>query len=124
MIWSDMLFCLAARNNSLQGYYDVESNPANTEFGDLMPADLELVYWDYYHTTSEIYRQKVQQHRELGCEPWMAGGAWTWNRFWCALPFTFETSRACLNATKFRDTGGVKNAMITIWGDEGNECDM
>jgi hypothetical protein len=39
------------------------------------------------------------------------------------LPFTFQTIRASTLAAKNKDTG-VKNAFITIWGDEGNECDM
>lgn len=49
--------------------------------------------------------------------------AWTWNRFWCALPLTFATIQAACQASK-RKEGGVKNMMITIWGDEGHECDM
>jgi hypothetical protein len=51
------------------------------------------------------------------------GAAWTWSRFWTALPFTFQTIRASTLAAKNKETG-VKNAFITIWGDEGNECDM
>lgn len=53
----------------------------------------------------------------------MASGIWTWSRFWTALPFTFETVRASMKASK-GNALGVKHAITTIWGDEGNECDM
>ncbi|CAO3600655.1 unnamed protein product [Absidia cylindrospora] len=124
MIWSDMLFCLAAKSNSLQGYYDQGNNPATPELVEIMPSDIDLVFWDYYHTGEEVYEQKLQQHRDLGCsQPWLASASWTWSRFWTALPFTFQTVRASTLAAKNKNTG-VKNAFITIWGDEGNECDI
>ncbi|CAO3685673.1 unnamed protein product [Umbelopsis vinacea] len=125
MIWSDMLFCLAAKNNSLQGYYDTESNPANLpEVAEKMPPNTELIFWDYYHTNADLYVEKLKQHRDLGCQqPWMATGVWTWSRFWAALPFTFDSVRASTITAKNQQTG-VRNGFITVWGDDGNECDM
>ncbi|KAG0208861.1 hypothetical protein BGX33_006007 [Mortierella sp. NVP41] len=129
MIWSDMLFTLANKNNSLAGYYD----GGTPQLTDNLPPDIDLVYWDYYHTASESYANKIEQHRELGCpNPWVATAAWTWNRFWCALPFSFATIQASCQASKLDSkpdaqgvqTKNVKNMMITIWGDEGHECDM
>ncbi|KAF9378225.1 hypothetical protein CPC16_011416 [Podila verticillata] len=115
MIWSD-----TSKNNSLAGYYD----GGTPQLTDHLPPDIDLVYWDYYHTSSTSYATKIEQHRELGCaNPWVATAAWTWNRFWCALPLTFATIQAACQASKRKD-GGVKNMMITIWGDEGHECDM
>ncbi|KAI9305224.1 glycoside hydrolase superfamily [Cunninghamella echinulata] len=125
MIWSDMLFCLAAKNNSLQGYYDQDNNPANSgELVESMPSDIDLVFWDYYHTNQDVYEHKLRQHRDLGCnQVWLANGAWSWSRFWTALPFTFQSIRASVLAAKNKNTP-VKNSFITIWGDEGNECDI
>ncbi|WAR62233.1 hypothetical protein PtB15_14B328 [Puccinia triticina] len=123
MIWSDMLFCLAAKNNSLGGYYD-SSNPATPELVQSIPPEIELVYWDYYHTTSAPYVNKINQHRDLNFKsPAMASGIWTWSRFWTALPFTIETITASMKAIK-NPQSGVKHALTTIWGDEGNECDI
>ncbi|KAJ2363900.1 hypothetical protein H4S01_004056, partial [Coemansia sp. RSA 2610] len=69
MIWSDMLFCLAAKNNALYAYYDQTNNPAEAlRKVEGIPPDMDLVFWDYYHTLPEIYARKIQQHRELGCE--------------------------------------------------------
>lgn len=120
-----VLFCLAAKNNSLQGYYDTESNPANLpEVAEKMPPNTELIFWDYYHTNADLYVEKLKQHRDLGCQqPWMATGVWTWSRFWAALPFTFDSVRASTITAKNQQTG-VRNGFITVWGDDGNECDM
>ncbi|KAJ2160347.1 hypothetical protein GGF46_002340 [Coemansia sp. RSA 552] len=121
MIWSDMLFCLAAKSNALYAYYD-QANAADGLRG--IPPDVDLVFWDYYHTQPDIYTRKIQQHRELGCaSPWVAAGAWTWSRLWCYLPFSFESTRASLAAAKSADAR-VQSFMLTIWGDEGNECDF
>lgn len=60
---------LASKNNSLAGYYD-GGTPQLTEH---LPPDIDLVYWDYYHTSSASYAAKIEQHRELGCaNPWVA----------------------------------------------------
>ncbi|KAJ3087438.1 hypothetical protein HK102_011102 [Quaeritorhiza haematococci] len=120
MIWSDMLFTLASKNNTLQGYYD-NDNHIPAEVSNRMPSDIDLVYWDYYHTHMDVYSRKIRQHRELGHEPWVAGGIWTWNRFFTALPFTLEASKACLMACK---ADNVRNVFVTTWGDDGNECDI
>jgi len=103
MIWSDMLFCLPIGNNSLNGYYDGNNGVGEVEG---IPENVELVYWDYYHTSVESYERRIENHWELGRKsPWMAAGSWTWSRFWTALPFTFATCRASLNASKKKESG-------------------
>ncbi|KAJ3127685.1 hypothetical protein HK098_005921 [Nowakowskiella sp. JEL0407] len=118
MVWSDMLFTLAAKNSSLQTYYE-QTAPMDLLPG--IPPDIDLVYWDYYHTDADVYTRKIEQHREMNFEPWVAGGIWTWNRLYTALPFTLQTSRACLSASKL---SRIKNIFVTTWGDDGNECDI
>ncbi|KAI0226417.1 hypothetical protein L0F63_002212 [Massospora cicadina] len=123
MIWSDMLFCVGAKSMSLASYYDANSRPAAIHLDPGNEAELELVFWDYYHTSPDIYLQKLRNHRELGCaSPWMAAGAWTWSRFWCAMQFSIKAVQACLQASK-DPVDGVRNFMLTVWGDEGAECD-
>ncbi|KAH8927047.1 glycoside hydrolase family 20 protein [Atractiella rhizophila] len=122
MIWSDMLFCFAAKNLSLSAYYDA-NNPTTEQMTENLPDEVEYVYWDYYHTLPQGYSNKIRHHWELsGKAPWVATGIWTWSRFWTGLPFTFSTIKACLNACK--RGSGVKHTMATIWGDEGNEYDV
>lgn len=121
MIWSDMLFCLSARNNSLVGYYDSDQPIDGKQQG--IPASCSLVYWDYYHTSATSYEKRIKNHEELrGASPWLAAGSWTWSRFWTALPFTFQTISANLKAAK--NSAGIKHVFLTIWGDEGNEVDL
>ncbi|KNZ55090.1 hypothetical protein VP01_276g10 [Puccinia sorghi] len=129
MIWSDSksLSFLSSffwiDNNSLGGYYD-SSSPVTPELVQSIPPEIELIYWDYYHTTPAPYINKINQHRDLNHKsPAMASGIWTWSRFWTALPFSMETIAASMAAIKDPQSG-VKHALTTIWGDEGNECDM
>ncbi|GAA5981363.1 hypothetical protein JCM11641_005295 [Rhodosporidiobolus odoratus] len=123
MIWSDMLFCLPAKNNALSGYYDPNS-VVTEELANSIPDEVGTVFWDYYHTDSRPYTAKIAQHWQLaGKAPFMASGVWTWSRFWTALPFTFATVRASMKASKDANAG-VKHVMTTIWGDEGNEHDL
>ncbi|KAJ2778231.1 hypothetical protein GGI15_004076 [Coemansia interrupta] len=118
MIWSDMLFCLAAKSNALYAYYDASTQPPPS----CMPEGVDLVFWDYYHTAPDVYACKIRQHREItGSAPWVAGGAWTWSRMWCHLPFSLASTRASLAAAK---QARAPAYMLTIWGDEGNECDF
>ncbi|TKY84636.1 hypothetical protein EX895_006538 [Sporisorium graminicola] len=121
MIWSDMLFCLSARNNSLVGYYD-SAQPIDVKQQGIPPS-VDLVYWDYYHTSATSYEKRIKNHEDLrGASPWLAAGSWTWSRFWTALPFTFQTISANLRAAK--NSPGVRHVFLTIWGDEGNEVDL
>lgn len=73
LILTNPFMTKAAKNNSLQGYYDESNNPATPELVENMPQNMKLIFWDYYHTTSDIYSQKIQQHRQMGCQdPWVA----------------------------------------------------
>lgn len=126
-IWSDMIFAVSGGDYSLKGYYETS---APLEMCSKLPKNVNLVYWDYYHTKSEDYSRKISDHRDLGFEPWVAGGIWTWNRFVVSLPFTFEASKALFAACKEQK---IRNVFATVWyfffclnqrGDDGNEYDF
>lgn len=117
MIWSDMYFRLGSKTND---YYDRACKiPRKVVSG--IPRDVDLVYWDYYHTDVEFYEEWIDRHRDLGSEPVMAGGIWTWNRFWAALPFSITTTAAAMRACKNKK---LRQAFVTMWGDDGMECDL
>ena len=117
IIWSDMYFRLGSKNNL---YYDVRSRiPADVARS--IPKDVQLAYWDYYHTESDFYVEWIKRHRALGFEPLVAGGVWTWSHFWAALPFSFTTTDACLRACKAQK---IREVFATLWGDDGMECDI
>ena len=117
MIWSDMYFRLGSATNN---YYDPESVIPEDAVA-AVPAGVELVYWDYYHRDADFYREWIDRHRQMGKEPIMAGGVWTWNRLWAALPFSFVTTEACMTACREK---GLQEVFVTLWGDDGGECDV
>ncbi|EIQ00529.1 N-acetyl-beta-hexosaminidase [Opitutaceae bacterium TAV1] len=117
MIWSDMYFRLGSRTN---GYYD-RASVVPPEAAARVPADVQLVYWDYYHTDPEFYDDWIARHRAMGKEPVFAGGVWTWNRPWAALPHSFATLRAGMQSAR---ANGLREAFVTLWGDDGMECDV
>lgn len=87
-----MLFCLAAKNNSLVGYYDQANNPATPELVASMPPNAKLIFWDYYHTSPDIYSQKIQQHREMGCpDPWIASKVLSKKKLFCQYKYVVKT---------------------------------
>ncbi|MBI3832313.1 MAG: beta-N-acetylhexosaminidase [Planctomycetes bacterium] len=117
MIWSDMYFRLGSKSHD---YYDKDWS-ITPEIVARIPKDVQLVYWDYYHLEQSFYEEWIERHRKLGSEPLMAGGVWTWNHLWAALPFSFATTEACLRACKVK---GLREAFATMWGDDGMECDV
>jgi hexosaminidase len=117
MIWSDMFFRLGSKTNE---YYDLDS-VITPEVAAQVPADVQLVYWDYYHTDRAFYDDWIARHRAMGKEPLFAAGVWTWGRPWAALPHSIATLRAGM--TSARDNH-IREAFLTMWGDDGMECDL
>ena len=117
LIWSDMFFRLGSRDNE---YYDLDAKiPPGV--AERIPANVDLVYWDYYHTDPAFYDEWIRRHRALGAEPVFAGGIWTWNRFWATLPTSFATLRAGVGSAR---RAGLKDAFAALWGDDGMECNL
>lgn len=117
MIWSDMYFMLGSKS----GRYRDPDWSVSDEVVAGIPKDVQLVYWDYYSQNQAHYEQFIEYHRRLGSTPLVAGGVWTWTRLWTALPWTFTATDACLNACKAK---GVREVFVTLWGDDGMECDI
>lgn len=117
MIWSDMFFRLGSTTNE---YYDRDS-VITPEVAAQVPADVQLVYWDYYHTDRAFYDDWIARHRAMGKEPLFAAGVWTWGRPWAALPHSIATLRAGMTSAR---ENRVREAFLTMWGDDGMECDL
>lgn len=115
MIWSDMFFRMT---NPGHVYYDLESPfPAGIE-KEIDP-DTILVYWDYYHRDRESYTKMIARHRELGKEPLMASGIWTWSRMWYDHRKTMETAIPCIEVCREEK---ITELSFTMWGDDGAYC--
>lgn len=117
MIWSDMFFRMGSATGS---YYD----PASVIPDDVrraIPRDVTLVYWDYEHDQSSFYADWIARHRDLGFEPVMASGIWTWGgHLWYGHERTDANLPPCVRACK---ESGLKEIFFTMWGDDGAYCE-
>lgn len=113
MMWSDMFFRLVNGG----AYSPVENFPP--ELKDNVPSELSLVYWDYYSESFEKYISMIDSHKKLTDKVWFAGGAWCWGNF---APHCIVSDRRNDIAIKACIERGVKNAFLTMWGDNGGEC--
>lgn len=116
MIWSDMYFRLGCESGE---YYDPKTTIPKSVIRKI-PAEVELVYWDYYHDNVAFYLDWIARHRALGREPLMASGIWTWNRYWYDYRHTEANAGACVRACY---QAGLKELIFTMWGDNGAYCD-
>ena len=113
-IWSDMFFRLANKGQ----YYGKEIKIPERVIA-AVPKNAELCYWDYYGNTEGEYDEMFRSHEAFGRELWFAGGAWCWSGF---AP---QNTMSLINtecAMKQVIKHGVKNVIITMWGDNGNDC--
>lgn len=115
IIWSDMYFRLG---NKTQTYYDLNTNIPQ-EVRDRIPRNVQLCYWDYYNTDTNFYEKFIGLHRELGFDPVMGSGVWTWSRFWYDHVQTARTVVPCIQACR---RTGLKELFFTMWGDNGGYC--
>jgi hypothetical protein len=116
MIWSDMYFRLGSSRGD---YYDEHAQIPEVVIQEI--PDVELVYWDYYHTDPAFYQKFFHKHQNLKPNPIFAGGAWTWNGIAPNYGKAIATSEAALKACK---SEGIKEVVVTMWGDNGAETPL
>lgn len=116
MMWSDMFFRLASAGE----YYDVDS-PISTEIVKLIPDDVTLIYWDYYSETKDKYNGMLRKHKQLSDNIGFAGGAWKWMGF---APNNEFSRKVSLLAHDSCVKHGVKDVLVTAWGDNGAEASI
>ncbi len=117
MLWSDMYFRMGSKTGD---YYDRQS-VIPPEVRDAIPSEARLVYWDYYHDDKQFYVDFIRRHVELGCQPVMASGIWTWRRqLWYDPAKTQMTVKPCLAACRQEK---VDEVFFTLWGDDGTYCE-
>jgi hexosaminidase len=117
MTSGDMYFRFGSKDN---WYYDFDS-VIPREVAEQIPPEMQLVYWDYYHTDAAFYEEWIERHRAIGKEPVISGGVWTWSHLWAHLPFSMATTDALMKASKAK---GVRENVGCLWGDDGMECDV
>lgn len=113
MMWSDMFFSLTSND-----YYQ-ENNQIPQHILDEIPADINLIYWDYYHLDYDSYNSMLKKHSAFNNNIYFAGGAWKWIGFAPDNRYSIEASKQAFQACF---DNHVKNIIITGWGDNGAEC--
>mgnify|MGYP003291004814 CR=1 FL=1 len=114
MIWSDMFFRLNDKNEE---YYRNSPLPESTL--KLIPKDVELVYWDYYHSDKKIYDNMICYHKDTKLPIYFAGGAWRWKGFTPSIRGSIKNTIAAMSSCI---ENKLNNVFVTAWGDNGNEC--
>lgn len=114
LMWSDMFFRLASG-----GKYYASDVMFKDEIRSMIPDNVELVYWDYYHTEKPDYDGMIEAHENLQPGTWFAGGLWSWTGFAPHNGFSIAATKAALKSCLEH---GVQNVFLTLWGDDGAEC--
>lgn len=117
MIWSDMFFKLV--NNDVS-YYEAKDLPE--ELLAKVPEGVDLVYWNYYSLSEDVYVNNCNSHLKFRNNPTLfAGGAWKWGGFAPLLEHSMKVSRMALDACR---KTGVKEVFVTLWGDNGADASV
>lgn len=115
IIWSDMFFRLAFNGS----YYPKEANYEKLDYvKTLVPENVQLCYWDYYHDLEETYSKYIKWHQHLSSDISFAGGLWSWLGFAPNNQISINRTKVAMRACR---KNGVKEVFFTTWGDDGSE---
>lgn len=115
MIWSDMFFRLAFQG----AYYNFEGKSISENVINMVPENVELVYWDYYQEEQKHYAAMIGSHQKFHNNTIFAGGAWRWLGHGPALIKSLHNTRQALAACLEK---GLEEVFCTAWGDDGSEA--
>jgi len=100
---------------------DENGQQISPELAARFPKDVAQGYWDYDNTSVEYHLDKLERHRQTGCETVYFGGIWGWMGYGLNYPNTLGSAHAALAACK---QAGIKEVYATIWGDASTECNI
>lgn len=115
MIWSDMPFKMVQPD----GFYYGPTERLTQEVIDLIPRDVELVYWDYFLDSEEHYDNMLNGHERFGNTFWTAGACWTHAGL---APHNVWSIRATKGLLDCAEKHGVNKHIMALWHDSGGEC--
>lgn len=91
LMWGDMFFRLATGGEYYADYVEIPP-----KIKELVPDNVQLVYWDYYSTTISGYEEKIQQHNAIKENIWFAGGLWSWSGYAPHNTFSINAMRCAM----------------------------
>lgn len=117
MIPSDMFFRLGSKTGD---YYDLNAKiPEN--ISELIPKDMQLLYWDYYNESEEMCEALIKEHLKMDRPIAFWGGVWIWGSLAANYNKTFSQSRVALQMCRKYE---IKDVVATMWGDDGAETSV
>ena len=116
LMWSDMFFRTKFKADR---YYDEDNEIQFTqEDRDSVPEKMELVYWDYYHETDDVYERMFDLHQDLHGGCWFAASCRCGGSFGANYNTFYSKTVPAARVLKRR---GIRNAFICVWGDDHRE---
>lgn len=114
-MWADMFFHLKS------GAYLSKEEVSFEDIKSIIPKDVELLYWDYYHLEKSDYDNKFKSLKTLTDNYGFAGAAWKWIGF---APFNKYSELTITPAIESSLEHAVNHFVVTSWGDNGAEASM
>lgn len=114
LMWGDMFFRIATGGDYYADHVDI-SEKVKAQ----VPANVKLVYWDYYSLDPDHYERQIDVHAAIKEDIWFAGGLWTWAGFAPRNAFSIESMGLAMDSCLRH---GVQDVFMTLWGDDGSEC--
>ncbi|MCI9414453.1 MAG: beta-N-acetylhexosaminidase [Clostridiales bacterium] len=115
IMWSDLFFSMSSPT---EAYYDMELEIPDRVI-EMVPPEVTLAYWDYYHIDRKIYDHMIDQHHRFHNPVLFAGGAWRWGGLTPINRFGQRVVRTAIPALREK---GMDQVIVTAWGDNGSEC--
>ena len=116
MIWSDMFFRMVTSD----GRYCSADVEISQDVIDKVPEGLTLVYWDYHNKNAHCFEHMVDCHLKFTKNNIaFAGGAWKWSSFAANSKFSIRYTELQLKVCREK---GLREILVTCWGDDGSEA--
>ncbi len=104
--WADAFYNTDIPTEEVQAIFDGTQTP---------------IYWDYYKTDVEFHREKMQKLKEYAGKVSYAGGLWKWFGYAPDNRFSDMVHDSAFEAAA---EVGVDDILMTVWGDNGDECPL
>lgn len=102
------------------GYYDFDfKKPADEDIAKI--PDVDVIFWDYYHTSYEDYDILIKGHQTLGKKLIFWGGIWLWCGQLPQTEFTFNTMEPALSACLDYN---ITDVLAAHYADDGSETPL
>ncbi len=112
-MWGDMFYEMA--------YGTIGHGITQEDVKAAIPANVKLIYWDYYQTDAAKYDTRFDNYLKLTPHVGFAGGAWTWTGFCPDNKFSLKATESAFRSC---ESHGIDEALLTLWGDDGGECSL